>query len=95
MNEEEIASQQMRTNDVVNTKAEVRYVGTTGEGVEQRTLSSCDGTTTKDKADDSRVTNTTPGVDEGFGTRVVFETSSNEEASLRDRGGQRVRWLYD
>ena len=50
--------------------------------MEQATLSYCEGTTTKDKADDSRLRNTTLRVDEGFGTRVVFETLSNEETSI-------------
>ena len=53
--EEEVTSQLLRTNDVANTKIEVRYDGTTGEGVEQATLSSCGETTIKDKADDLRV----------------------------------------
>ena len=39
--EEDITSQQLRTNDVANTKTEVRYDGTKGEGVEQAMLSSC------------------------------------------------------
>ena len=66
--EEEVTSQRLRTNIMVNTKTEVRYDGTTGEVVEQATLSSCGETMLKDKADDLRVANTTSRVEEGFGT---------------------------
>ena len=52
--EEEVASQRLRMNDVPNTKTEVQHVGTTGEGVEQVILSSCEITTSKGKADDLR-----------------------------------------
>ena len=38
--EVEVTSQRLRTNDVANTKAEVRYASTKGEGVEQAILSS-------------------------------------------------------
>ena len=50
--EEEAASQRLRTNNVVNTKTEVRCDGTTGEGLEQAILSPCEETTAKDKAND-------------------------------------------
>ena len=68
--EEEVASQRLRMNDVANTKTEVRNVDTTGEGVGKTILSSCGETTAKDKADDLRVANTTmtSRVAEGFGT---------------------------
>ena len=52
--EEGISSQRLRTNDVANTKTEVRHVSTTREGVEQTILSSCERTIAKDKADDLR-----------------------------------------
>ena len=66
--EEEVTSQRLRTNIMVNTKTEVRYDGPTGEVVEQATLSSCGETMLKDKADDLRVANTTSRVEEGFRT---------------------------
>ena len=83
MDEEEVASQRLRTNDVANTKTEVRYDGTTGEEVEQAILSSCEETTTKDKADDLRVANTTSRVEEGFGI-WVSETSREKGVSIID-----------
>ena len=58
VDEEKVASRKFRVNDVADMKAEVRYNGTTGEGVEQATLSSCKGRTVKDKAEDSKATNT-------------------------------------
>ena len=39
---EEVTSYQLRTKDVSETNAEVRYFHTTGQGVDQHTLSSCD-----------------------------------------------------
>ena len=68
IDEEEVASQLLRTNDVVNTKTEVRHVSTTGEGAEQAILSSCARTKTKDRDDDLRVANTTSRVEEGSET---------------------------
>ena len=65
--EEEVASERLRMNDVANTKIEVRHVGTTGKGVEEAILLSCERMTTKDKAEDLRVANTTSRVEEGFG----------------------------
>ena len=46
-------------NDVADTKAEVRYVSTTGKGIEQGILFSCKRKMVKDKNDDLRVANTT------------------------------------
>ena len=54
----------------------------TGEGVEQATFSSYRETTAKDEADDSRTVNATSREDECFRTRVVFETSGDEGASM-------------
>ena len=54
MDDEEVTSQQLRRNDVANTKTKVRYDGTKGEGVEPIILSSCGETMAKDKADDLR-----------------------------------------
>ena len=67
---------------MADTKVDVRYNSTTGEGVEEATLSSCKEPMAKDKANDSRVRNVTPRVDEGFGTHLMFETSNYEEASI-------------
>ena len=51
--------------------------------MEQTILSSCERTTTKDKAYDLRVANTTvtSKVEQGFGTQL-FETSGDEEVSI-------------
>ena len=51
--------------------------------MEQTILSSCERATTKDKADDLRVANTTvtSKVEEGFGTRL-FEISGDEGVSV-------------
>ena len=78
----EETSRQMQTNDAANTKAQIRYDGTKGEGVEQATLSTFEETTVKGKADDSRAEHTALRVDEPFGTHVVSEISSDEGASL-------------
>ena len=83
MDDEEVTSQQLRRNDVANTKTKVRYDGTKGEGVEQPILSSCGDTTAKDKPDDLRVTNTTmtSRVEEGSETQLL-ETSGDEGVSI-------------
>ena len=81
--EEEETSQQMHTNDAANTKAQVKYDGTAGEGVEQATFSSCGETTTMDEADDSRTANATSREDECFRTRIVYETSGDEDESMK------------
>ena len=83
VDEEKVMSWQFWVNDVADTKDEVRYNGTTREDVEQATLLSCEGRSAKDKAEDSRATNAITRVDECFETHDVFETSSDEEASLR------------
>ena len=49
--------------------------------MEKTTLSSCEETTVKDKADDLRVANTISRVEEGFGTRLL-ETSGDEGVSI-------------
>ena len=67
IDEEEVASHRLRTNDVVEMKAKIQYNVTMGEGVEQVTLLSCERTMAKDKTDDLRVANTTSRVEEGFG----------------------------
>ena len=85
--EEEVASQRLRMNDVPNTKTEVQHVGTTGEGVEQTILLSSEKTMVKDTTDDLRVANTTSRVEEGFGKRLS-ETS-------REKRGKHNRCLYD
>ena len=72
----------MCTNDAANMKAQVKYDGTAGEGVEQATFSSCGEMTTKDEVDDSRMVNATLREDECFRTCIVFETSSDEAASM-------------
>ena len=41
IDEEKVVYQRLKTNDVANTKSEVRYNSNTGEGVEQAILSSC------------------------------------------------------
>ena len=72
----------MHSNNAANTKAQVQYDGTAGEGVDQATFSSCGETMAKDEADDLRTMNATSREDECFRTRVVFETSSDEVASM-------------
>ena len=47
----------------------------TGEGVEQATFSSYDKTMTKNEVVNTKATNTTMGMHEGFQTRVEFKTS--------------------
>ena len=59
----------MCTNDAANMKAQVKYDGTAGEGVEQATFSSCGEMTTKDEVDDSRMVNATLREDECFRTQ--------------------------
>ena len=49
--------------------------------MEQTTLLACERTTTKDKADDLRVANTTSRVEEGFRTRL-HETLGDEGVSI-------------
>ena len=103
IDEEKVVYQRLTTNDVANTKTEVRYDGTTGECVEKTILSSCEITTGKDNADNLRVVNTTltSKVEEGFGTKLL-ETSGDEGVSIIkaciieedndcDREGQRER----
>ena len=68
----------MLINVAANMKAQVRYHGTMGEGVEQPTFSSCGET----MANDLRTINATTREDECFGIRVVFETSSGEGTIL-------------
>ena len=82
--DEEETSRQMQTNDAANTKAQVRYDSTMGEGVKQATFSNYGGTTVKRKTGDSRGGNVALRVDEHFGTHVVSEISSNEGASMRE-----------
>ena len=67
MDDEEVASQRLRTNDVADMKTKVQYDGTTGEGVGQTILLSCKKAMVKDTTDDLRVANTTSRVEEGFG----------------------------
>ena len=95
--EEEVASQRLRMNDVANTKTEVRHVGTIGEGVEQPILLSCEETTTKDKVEDLRVANTTSRVEEGLRTQLL-ETLGDEGVNIiqaymieEDNGPQTTR----
>ena len=81
--EEEETSQQMRVNEVADTKALVRYDGTEREGVKQVTFLSYKETTAKEEADDSRTANATSREDKCFGTRIVYETSGDDGASMR------------
>ena len=83
IDEEEVSSQRLWTNDVVNMKTEVRYDGTTREGVKQTILSSCGETMAKYKADDLRVVNTTmiSRVEERFGIKL-FKTLGDEGVSI-------------
>ena len=74
MIEEEDTSQQMRVNEVADTKAQVRYDGTEREGAKQVTFLSYEETTAKEEVDDSRTANATSREDECFGTRIVYET---------------------
>ena len=74
--EEEETSQQMQVNEVADTKAQVRYDGTERQGVKQVTFLSYKEMTAKEEADDSRE-------DKCFGTRIVYETSGDESASIR------------
>ena len=83
IDEDEVASHRLRTNDVANMKAKRQYDGTTGEGVEQVTLLSGERTTAKDKVDDLRVANTTSRTEEGFGIQVS-ETSNEKGVSIID-----------
>ena len=76
-----IRDDRLRMNDVADTKAEVRDVSTTGEGIEQGILLSCERTMVKDKTDDLRVANTTSRVEEGFEIRVS-ETSREKGVSI-------------
>ena len=58
---------------MADMKGEVRYDGTTREGVDQVILLSCGETMAKDKVDDLRVANTIVAsrVEEGFRTRLL------------------------
>ena len=84
--EEDETSQQMRVNEVADTKAQVRYDSTEREGAKQVTFSSYGERTTKDEADESRTANATSRQDDCFGTRIVtrivFETSGDDGASM-------------
>ena len=68
--------------DEAGMMAHVWHDGTTGEGVEEATLSTYGETTVKGKVEDSRAGNTALRVDMRFGTHVVSETSSDEGASM-------------
>ena len=80
--EEEETSRRMRVNEVAETKAQVRYDGIVEEGAEQDTFSSCKEITKKDETNQSRTANNTPKEEECFRTRIVFETTDDEGASL-------------
>ena len=80
--EEDETSQQMRVNEVADTKAQIRYDGTEREGAKQVTFSSYGERTAKDEADESRTANATSRQDDCFGTRIVFETSGDDGASM-------------
>ena len=79
---EEETSRQMQTIDAANTKAQIWYNDTIGEGVEQATFSTFEETTVKGKAEDTRAENDALRVDEHFGTHVVSEISSDEGARM-------------
>ena len=79
---EEETSQQMHTNDAANAKAQVKYDDIVGESVEEATFSSSGETTTKDETNDSRMVNATSRENECLRTCIVFETSSDEGASM-------------
>ena len=66
---------------MAHTKAEVQYVSTTGEGIQQGILLSYERTMVKDNTDDLRVANTTSRVEEGFEIRVS-ETSREKGVSI-------------
>ena len=85
VDKEEVASRQLRANDVADTKDEVQCNDTIGEGVEQPTLSSCEGMTAKDKAEDSRATNATTRVDE------CYETMDESMVYGGVKGGKEVK----
>ena len=68
---------------MADTKAQVRYDGTEREGAKQVTFLSYEETTAKEEADDSRTVNATSREDKCFGTRIVYETSGDEGASMR------------
>ena len=73
----------MRVNEVADTKAQVRYDGTKREGAKQVTFLSYEETTTKEEVDDSRTVNATSREDKCFRTRIVYDTSGDEAASMR------------
>ena len=52
---------------MADTKADVQYVNTMGEGIEQGILLSCERTMAKDKTDELRVANIASRVEEDFG----------------------------
>ena len=80
---EEEASQQMWINVTIDTKAQVWYQdGTSEEGVEQDTFSSCKETMTKNETNESRVANAISSKEKCFGTRIMSETSSDEGTSM-------------
>ena len=59
--EEEETSRQMHINEVLDSKAQVRYGSTMSrESAEQVTFSSCKETTEKDETNESRTANATP-----------------------------------
>ena len=82
MIKEEETSQEMRVNEVADAKAHVWYDGTE-RGVKQVTFLSYEETTAKEEADDLRTANATLREDKCFGTRIVYETSGDEGASMR------------
>ena len=82
MIEEDETSQQMRVNEVADTKAQIQYDGTKREGAKQVTFLSYGERTSKDEADESRTANATSRQDDCFRTRIVFETSSDDGASM-------------
>ena len=63
----------MRVNEVADTKAQIRYDGTEREGAKQVTFLSYEETTE----------NATSREDRCFRTRIVYETSGDEGASMR------------
>ena len=67
---------------MLDLKAQVWYGDTTRENAEQIIFSSWKETTEKDETNESRMANASPREEECFRTRVMFETSGGEGASL-------------
>ena len=80
--EEDETSQQMRVKEVADTKAQIGYDGTEREGAKQVTFSSYGERTAKDEADESRMANGTSREDGCYRTRIVFETSGDDDPSM-------------